>query len=127
MKISKQDKKEAQYKDFWQRFLLNLDARPSRTASIMAIILLVSFLLGLYEFYQAYNKPNTSPDIKPTKMLIDQVREGLTDTVNIYDKIEEYFFLLDVQKELEEMQRDSTKLDSARIEQLYDLLKMKME
>jgi len=124
MKTSKLDRNE-EPSNPWEKFKLKLDARPSRTATVMAIILFIAFVIGSVKFVYRLNQPKPEISQKPLPSLIDQVNRSLSDSLSISDKVTEYFLLLEIQREVQEMMRDSTKMDSTRIQQLFDILNIK--
>jgi len=128
MTTSKQEPKDKisePVKNFMQKIFVKLDERPSRTATIMAIILVLTFGFSVFRFVHSLNNPVTVTETNSSRRLIEQINEGFTDSVGISEKFNNYFKLIEIQKELEEMQRDSSKIDSIRIEQLLEILNMK--
>jgi len=126
MKTSKPEQNEQTSENLstWNKFLNKLDARPSRTATCMAVILIISFIFSTVHLVYRLNQPK--PEVsQPVPALIQQMRIQMTDSMSISDKLNEYFILLEIQRELQEMMRDSSKIDSARVEQLYEILKIK--
>jgi len=125
MRTSRQEESGQQHSDnpvrnWWKIFLLKLDARPSRTASFMAIILLVSAIWCSFVFFSRINKPK--PEFETVPSLIKQIQEQYTDSLSITDKMLEFFMLLEIQREIQMMAGDTTKIDSARVEELFNML-----
>jgi len=124
MKTSKSDQKEPLFDPLrkkWQQLLLKLDARPSRTATGMAVILFIVLCLYILSFMARWHKPSKyNPE---NLQLIEHIRQGFRDSVSITDQFTEYLLLLEIQKELEEMLRDTTKIDSTRVDELLKYLK----
>jgi len=124
MKTSKSDKKDRfsdTLKKKRQHILVKLDARPSRTGVVMAIILFAVLCLYTVGFINRWNKPaKYNPE---NQQLIEQIRQGFTDSVSIADQFTEYLLLLEIQKELTDMLQDTTKIDSIRVDELLKILK----
>jgi hypothetical protein len=131
MKTSKQDKNDFNAKEekpnFWEKIKLTIDARPSRTASIMAVILFLFFCFSMFRFYISFTDV---PSLRrsnsiPSQRLIEQIMDNIRDTTGFADRLNEYYFLMQIQNELNEMLSDTSKIDSARVEQLLKILNMK--
>jgi hypothetical protein len=124
MKTSKSDKKDQLF-DYlgkkWQHVLVKLDERPSRTGIFMAVILFIVLCLYTVSFINRWNNPSGyDPE---NKNPIELIRQGFGDSISISDKFSEYLLLLEIQKELEEMLQDTTRIDSTRVEELLKILK----
>lgn len=126
MKTSKTEvnKQDSNYPN-WDKFKTWIDRRPSRTALVMAVILLVSFIYFCYTTIQRINNP-------PEKKIMQEIMQRY-DSVNIdissakqgvLDDLERYMILQQVKKEVEEMRNDSSKRDTARINELMRILKL---
>jgi hypothetical protein len=91
----------------------------------MAIILFIAFLLMSVRFFYRLNQPKPETSNNPLPSLIEQVNRSFNDSTSVSDKVSEYFLLLEIQREVQEMIRDSSKMDSTRIQQLLDILNIK--
>jgi len=124
MKTSKQDKKDnpTKFSIFIENFKSKLDLKPSQTGIMLAIILVLSFAFSILRFYTAWNKPVVvqETDKSFTEKLLQQF--NARDSVGLVDRITDMLILLELQNEIEAMQRDSTKIDSLRLEQIEQLL-----
>jgi hypothetical protein len=131
MKTSNQDRNDnlsdgnpSNENSAWANFKEKIDARPSRTATIMAFILVLVFAISMVRTYKSFTKPADYTGNAPSQRLIEQIHQNYIDSVGFSGRINTYFILLEIQKELLEMQNDSTKMDSVRIEQLLNILNM---
>ena len=121
MMTSKPNKKRLFFKPINSRLnkrIEKLDENPRRTGIVMAIILTVAFLIFIVRsvIYYSSPPPTIEPVVFPAINRPDSVKNRVTGT------LEEYINLLQIQEELEKMQADPNNIDTARVNELYDIL-----
>jgi hypothetical protein len=123
MTTSKQDKKDKIFdplKSLWQKILIKLDANSRRTAIGMACMLLIVACFYTVNFIDKWNNPVKQEVFNG--QIFNNMLPSIQDSVAAVDKIMEMLMLIQIQNELEEMMKDTTKIDSLRIEELMKIL-----
>jgi len=135
MKILKQGRKNRffsflrpaneKFNDKWDKTKKRLDHNPRYTAIWMASILFVCFIWFVYQSVDRIKRPKNAGDIHLLQNVQKQFYPADSGSTrkSITSDFYEYLWLKEIQKELEAMQRDTTKIDTARINQLIEILK----
>ncbi|MDR1370501.1 MAG: hypothetical protein LBJ72_10340 [Dysgonamonadaceae bacterium] len=118
MTTSKQDKKNRFFKEKWGETKLRLDANPRRTAIWMAVILFAVFCFFVYRFADNLRSPKEKKQVELIRTVQRRFSDSISVRKSVVDDISEYFELLEIQRELEEMKENPDRIDTARVEQL---------
>jgi hypothetical protein len=98
-----------------------LEERGRTTAIVLFSITVCLFIYFCVATWKNFKNPRASTS---SRQEINFAPKGVYDSMryNIVDDLSELTILMQLKKEIEEMQKDPSKADSARVEELYKLL-----
>ena len=99
-----------------------LEERGRTTAIVLFSITVCLFIFFCINTWKNFRNPRVSTGYERPE--VNLAPKGVYDSMryNILDDLSELMILMQLQKEIEEMQKDPSKVDSARVEELYKLL-----
>jgi len=99
-----------------------LEERGRPTAIVLFSITVCFFIFFCINTWRNFSNPRVSTGNERPE--INFAPKGVYDSMkyNIVDDLSELMILMELKKEIEEMQKDPSKADSARVEELYKLL-----
>jgi hypothetical protein len=125
MTTSKQDRKDRFFKpvkEGWETTKERLDENPRRTAIWMAVILFVAFSVFMVRTVYRYRHPAEKKNVELMRTVDDRFLDSMSVRKTVTDDLTEYFMLLKIQEELEEMNKNPEKADTARVNELIKKL-----
>jgi hypothetical protein len=129
MKTSKPEIKQDYFRrkinNSWEATKVRLDRNPRKTAIWMAIILILFFLWFVYRTVYQVTHPIDKVENNLNQQIQNQFNplDSITGQRGITSDLYDYFLLKEIQKEIEAMQRDSSKIDTTRLNQIIEMLK----
>jgi len=99
-----------------------LNKNPKRAASILVFILLIAFAVFIFNTFNRIKNPKPIDKIN----LRESVNRNFNDSISgnsVSDDFLEILMLKEIQKEIDLMKKNPEKIDTARMNQLIELLK----
>jgi hypothetical protein len=99
-----------------------LEERGRTTAIVLFSIMVCLFIYFCINTWRNFRNPRVSTGYERPEINFEP--KGVYDSMryNIVDDLSELIILMELKKEIEEMQKDPSKADSSRVEELYKFL-----